>query len=214
MRGIIGIDEVWRWPWAGPVVAWAVFFRTSDKPKLKILEELDDSKNLTKIKRSKLSKDIRTLEKKWLCICWIWVIGNEIIDEVGIRNANKQAMQLALDEVKSKISDLKSVRIKIDWRDNYEFDRNDLPVKYIIKWDSKIDEIKAASIIAKVTRDKIMEDYAKIHPWYHFETNVWYWTQKHQKALKALWTCPLHRKSYLPIKNALILEEKAIQSSL
>ncbi len=121
-------------------------------------------------------------------------------------------MQIALDEVKMKIGDLKSVKIKIDGRDNYIFEDNDISTKYIIKWDSKVDEIKAASIIAKVTRDCIMKKYAEIHPGYHFESNVWYWTEKHQKALKALWTCDIHRKCYLPIKNALILEQKAIQS--
>jgi ribonuclease HII len=104
-------------------------------------------------------------------------------------------------------------KIQIDGRDNYIFEDNDIATEYIIKWDTKIDEIKAASIIAKVTRDALMNEYALKFPWYHFELHSWYWTKKHQEAINRLWICPIHRTSYKPVKNALILEQKAIQSA-
>lgn len=93
------------------------------------------------------------------------------------------------------------VRILIDGRDNYSFSISDLPIpEYIIRGDSKVKQIMAASILAKVTRDRIMIEFEKTFPWYGFEKHKGYGTEIHQKALKKLGVSEIHRKSYEPIK--------------
>lgn len=203
---IIGIDEAWRWPWAWSVVAWACFF--VNKKKVEIIKLLKDSKKLTKQKRELLFEKLINLEKSWICYSWIGIVENNIIDEIGIKKANKLAMQEALNQILDKIKDKKIKKIQIDWNDSYIFENIAIPVEFIIKWDDKIDEIKAASILAKVTRDIIMLQESQKYPQYWFEKNMWYWTKFHQDALVKYWICPIHRKSYAPIKKILILKQK------
>ncbi len=110
-------------------------------------------------------------------------------------------MELALQELFTKIAPEKIKKIQVDGNDNYIFEWNNLPIDFIIRWDSKINEIKAASIIAKTTRDSIMETYAKDFPEYGFEKHKGYGTALHQKMLENYGICSIHRKSYAPIKK-------------
>jgi ribonuclease HII len=89
----------------------------------------------------------------------------------------------------------------IDGNDNYTFLDIKVKVKFVVKWDTLIDEIKAASIIAKVFRDYVMDCYSLVYPDYGFDLHKWYGTKKHMEALKKYWVVWIHRKSYKPIKN-------------
>jgi len=126
-----------------------------------------------------------------------------VIDSCGIREANRRAMLHALQEVQNteyKIQN-EGICLMIDGRDNYQFDIPDLPKpEYIIRGDSKIKQIMAASILAKVTRDNLMRDSEKQFPGYGFAQHKGYGTVLHQKSLQRLGVAEIHRKSYKPIQ--------------
>ena len=205
MEYLIWVDEAWRGPWAWPVSACAfLFLQKSD-----ITKSLRDSKKLSKKQREKIFEELITLEKSGWCLIWKAMISNTVIDKVWIKEANRLAMKKSLEELMKKSAWIKISEILIDWRDNYRFEKISIKCTYIIRWDDKIDEIKAASIIAKVSRDREMLKLSKKYPGYHFEVHSWYWTKKHRDAIEALWVCPIHRRSYAPIKKALILSEKS-----
>lgn len=190
----IWVDEAWRWPWAWPVCAGAVLFIKKSKIKW-LLPLLNDSKKLSRKNREIAYSELLNAKQKWYIAFWFWSTEPEIIDEVWIKEANRLAMEKAINEILKEIRQSDIEKIQIDWRDNYKF-----------KWiDSKIDEIKAASIIAKVTRDHLMENFDIKYPWYNFWKHCWYWTKSHQEAINTIWICPIHRKSFKPIKNLLIL---------
>ncbi len=204
MSYIIWIDEAWRGPWAWPVCAGAVLFLKW--PKIRELKkQLDDSKRLSKIKRQAIFDQIVRAENSWFLVFGFWMATNVEIDNIWIKKANKLAMDRALKNIEEKIPIPKQLKILIDWKDWYIFPAYSSECESIVRWDSKIDEIKAASIIAKVKRDLLMEDMDKRYPWYNFNLNCWYWTKAHQDALKLIWICEIHRKSFKPIKNLLIL---------
>lgn len=138
-------------------------------------------------------------------ICfWVWVVDNFVIDEINIRQANKEAMRRSLEEIFLKIWNQKKIKqVLIDGKDNYKFDFLTIKPEFIIKWDEKIDEIKCASIIAKVFRDRLMETYSLIYPQYRFEKHKSYWTKLHIELIQEFGITWIHRKSYKPIKNAL-----------
>lgn len=126
-----------------------------------------------------------------------------MIDLVGIREANRLAMQEALQKIQNteyKIHN-EGIRLMIDGRDNYQFNIPDLPKpEYIVRGDSKIKQIMAASILAKVTRDNLMRDFEQQFPGYGFTKHKGYGTQLHQQSLQKLGACEIHRRSYTPIK--------------
>lgn len=214
MFKILWVDEVWRGAWAWPVVAWACLFDGKKVKKYWLLEQLKDSKKLTKKRREEIYKILIDLEKKWICFLGIWIKDNNIIDKIWIKKANKLAMEDAITEIFKKLEKQKisfcDIEIKIDWNDKYVFENFGNKTTFIIKWDNLIDEIKAASIFAKVTRDEIMSSYWKKYLWYSLEDNVWYWTKKHMNWLIKLWITSIHRKSYKPIKNILIMRQNSI----
>lgn len=207
MSVIIWIDEAWRWPWAWPVAACACILNKKSVKKLKSLKLLNDSKKLSKKQRETAYGLILEFEKNWDIIIWTWMKNNKIIDSVGIKEANRLAMEDALSEVMTKIWNITIEKVLIDWKDNYRFSCFSWKIEFIIKWDSKIDEIKAASICAKVKRDQIMMQYDTEFPWYGFSKHSWYWTKEHAMALTRLWACEIHRYSFAPIKKVLILEK-------
>lgn len=205
----IWIDEAWRWPWLGPVVACALTFSWSI-PK-KILEKITDSKRLTEKKREEIFEELIKLSiwENPKVQFWVWVVDNYIIDQINIREANKEAMRRALLELLRKVkkNSVWNIEVLIDWKDNYSFKELEKKPIYIIKWDSKITEIWAASIIAKVFRDKLIYTYSLLYPELCLTNHKWYWTKKHQNYLswkdKITW---IHRITYKPVKK--ILEEK------
>lgn len=179
-RYIAGVDEVGRGPLAGPVVTAAVIL-----PEDFDLLGVDDSKKLTPKKRDELFEKI-----KEAAVCW--AIGRREpgrIDEINILNATKEAM---LDAVNGL-----SVRPDHVLIDAVKLPSLDIPQTSLIHGDALSVSIAAASILAKVTRDREMEEMAKIWPGYSFEKNKGYGTKAHYEGLKALGPCPIHRKTFL-----------------
>ena len=180
---ICGIDEAGRGPLAGPVVVASVIM-----PENSMIEGVNDSKKVSEKKREKLYDLI--LEE---AISYgVGIIGQDEIDEINILNATKKGLTTSLKELTSK-PDL----IIVDALTH--IDTLGIPYESIIKGDAKCYSISAASIIAKVTRDRIMREWDKIYPQYGFAQHKGYGTSAHINALKEYGPCPLHRRSF--IKN-------------
>ncbi|MCW5589870.1 MAG: ribonuclease HII [Legionellales bacterium] len=185
---IAGIDEAGRGPLAGPVIAAAVILNP-----LNPILGLRDSKQLSAAKRQALAREIR---EKALA----YALGRaeaEEIDRINILQASLLAMQRAVNAL--------SVQPTHAQVDGIHCPRLNCSVEAIVKGDSKIPAISAASILAKVARDQEMLDYAKQYPGYGFETHMGYPTKAHLQALATLGITPIHRKSYKPV--ALIFEQ-------
>ena len=196
MRIIAGVDEVGRGSLVGPVYAAAVILKRSINKRL-----LKDSKILTRSRRKDLSKYIKKNA--------IWAIGKasvKEIEKINILNASLLAMKRAIKKLKKKptlvlIDGNKSPIIK-----NYN-------LKSIIKGDQKIPSISAASIIAKVTRDKIITDLGKKFKRYHWDQNYGYGTKQHLKAIKNLGITSHHRKTFSPINKVKLVSRRNTRSS-
>lgn len=173
---------------------------------------MNDSKKLSWKKREELYDKLIQFSQDKSIFFWVWVVDNYVIDDINIRQANKEAMRRAIVEIRRKIpKELSEISVVIDGRDNYIFDELDEAPLYIVWWDGKISEIGAASIIAKVFRDKLMQQYATLYPHLWLETNAWYGTKKHKQALKRKNDITgIHRTSYKPIKEVLEKKEKVL----
>ena len=178
---IAGIDEAGRGPLAGPVVVASVIM-----PKDSMIEGVNDSKKVSEKKREKLYDLI--LEE---AISYgIGIIYQDEIDEINILQATKKGLTNAIEQMKIK-PDL----ILVDALNG--INTLGIPYQSIIKGDAKCYSISAASIIAKVTRDRIMREWDKIYPQYGFSSHKGYGTAKHIAALKEYGPCPIHRKSFI-----------------
>lgn len=208
----IWIDEAGRGPWCGPVTAGALAWNPNNKPSKEFISTMNDSKKLTAKKREKLYTELIKLSGEWKLFFWLWVVDNFIIDDINIRQANREAMRRAIVEIKRKIpKEFSEVSVVIDGRDNYTFDELEQKPLYIVWWDGKIAEIWAASIIAKVFRDKLMQQYATLYPELGLETNAGYGTKKHRENLvEKSDITGIHRTSYKPIKAVLEKKEKVL----
>lgn len=177
---ICGIDEVGHGPFAGPVVACAVVL-----PKDCNILYVNDSKKLSEKKREELYDIIM----KEAIAVGIGIRDNERIDEINILEATYEAMQ---DAVKNL-----SVTPDVLLNDAVTIPKIDIKQVPIIKGDAKSISIASASIVAKVTRDRMMYEYDKIFPGYDFASNKGYGTAKHIEGLKTLGPTPIHRKSFI-----------------
>jgi len=178
-----GMDEAGRGSWAGPVVAAAVIL-----PRGCRLPGLTDSKLLSLPKRERLFELIMTKAK-----VGIGQASNEEVDDHGLLHATFKAYERALENL-----DAEPEHLLIDGRDKFKFKA---PHTSIIKGDLKVRAISAASIIAKVTRDRIMVNYAQEFPVYAFELHKGYGTKRHHEALKAHGPSKIHRITYQPIQE-------------
>ena len=177
---IAGIDEVGRGPLVGPVVTAAVIL-----PKDFYDERINDSKKLTEKKRELLYDVI--MENA--ISVGIGISSEDVIDEINILNATKRAMLEAVNNLSVKPEHLLIDAVKLD---------SDIPQTSIIKGDAKSESIAAASIIAKVTRDRMMVELDKIHPEYDFKHNKGYGTKKHIEAIRKYGIIKEHRKTFAP----------------
>ncbi len=177
---ICGIDEVGRGPLAGPVVAGAVIL-----PKDCEILYLNDSKKLSEKRREELYGEIDEKAVAWN----IGIVGPERIDEVNILNATYEAMREAIAGLK--------VTPGVLLIDAVHIPDTDIPQVSIIKGDAKSVSISAASIMAKVSRDRIMKEYDAQYPQYLFAKNKGYGTAEHTAALKEYGPCPIHRKTFI-----------------
>jgi len=182
---IVGIDEVGRGCWAGPLVAGAVALHEP-------IIGLNDSKKLTKLQRERLTAEI---EVSAVGIGLGWVTPMEI-DEFGLTQAVRLAMHRALAQITIPYDE-----IIIDG--NINFFADDPRAKAIIKADGSVPAVSAASIVAKVARDRWMQRAALEFPVYGFEKHVGYGTKQHQTMLQTYGICKLHRKSYKPVQAVL-----------
>lgn len=183
IKYIAGIDEAGRGPLAGPVVIGCVIMK-----KESFIEYINDSKKVSEKRRETLYEKITDEAISWSTgIVW----QNEI-DEINILNATKKALTIAIDNL-----GVKPDMILVDALD--KIDTRGIPYISVIKGDAKIYSISAASIIAKVTRDRIMREYDEVYPEYGFSSHKGYGTAKHIKAIKEYGICPLHRKTF--VKN-------------
>jgi ribonuclease HII len=187
---IAGVDEVGRGPLAGDVVAAAVILDVENP-----ITGLADSKTLTEKKREKLFIDIQA---KALCFC-IARANVEEIDSLNILHASMLAMRRAVEGLATQ-------------PDKVLVDGNRIPswcyeAEAIVQGDSKIEAIGAASILAKVTRDREMVTLDARYPGYGFAAHKGYPTKQHLAALKSLGICPIHRSSFAPVKALLCQQE-------
>ncbi len=177
---ICGIDEAGRGPLAGPVVVAGVIM-----PEDSMIEGVNDSKKVSEKRREKLYDLI--LEE---AISYsVAIIGQDMIDEINILNATKQGVTNVVQELQVK-PDL----IVVDALTH--INTKGIPYDSIIKGDAKCYNIAAASIIAKVTRDRIMRQWDEIYPQYGFAQHKGYGTAKHIAAIKEYGLCPIHRRSF------------------
>ena len=177
---IAGIDEVGRGPLVGPVVTAAVIL-----PKDFYDERINDSKKLTEKKRELLYDVI--MENA--ISVGIGISSEDVIDEINILNATKKAMIEAVNNLNIRPEHLLIDAVKLDI---------DIPQTSIIKGDAKSESIAAASIIAKVTRDRMMVELDKLHPEYDFKHNKGYGTKKHIEAIRKYGIIKEHRKTFAP----------------
>lgn len=191
---ICGVDEAGRGPWAGPVVAAAAMFRAGDA----VPAGLNDSKKLSKRARENL---------------FVQLSESGIPHGIGIASAQEidqlniwQATQLAMRRAVSAMPEAPEFAL-IDG--NLKPTGFLCPTRPVIGGDGISLSIAAASIFAKVTRDRIMEEYAHEYPHYGFERHAGYGTKQHQEALASLGPCPIHRVSYAPIRAILQAREAA-----
>ena len=179
-KNICGIDEAGRGPLAGPVVIAAVVM-----PEDSMIEGVNDSKKVSEKKRELIYDQI--LEE---AISYgVAIIGQDEIDDINILNATKKGLTMSLQELTVK-PDL----ILVDALER--IDTLGIPYESIIKGDAKSYSIAAASIVAKVTRDRIMREWGNVYPQYGFEVHKGYGTAKHIAAIKENGLCPIHRKSF------------------
>jgi ribonuclease HII len=189
-RRIAGLDEVGRGSLAGPVVAAAVIMPSGRKPRW--YSEVDDSKVLTPEKRSELSGRIREKADAF----GIGTISHDIIDSLGIVKATQMAMMQAIEQISPPPDSL-----LIDFLTLPDIE---VPQKGIVDGDALCFSIACASIIAKVYRDSLMDQLDGEYPGYGFSHNKGYGTPEHVEYLRALGPCPIHRRTFDPLKEMLL----------
>ena len=180
VKYIAGIDEAGRGPLAGPVVIGCVIMKPES-----FIEYVNDSKKISETKREMLYEKITSEAVSWST----GIVDEKEIDELNILNATKKALIEAIDKL-----EIKPDVILVDALD--KIDTKGIKYISVIKGDAKIYSISAASIIAKVTRDRIMKEYDEVYPEYGFAGHKGYGTAKHIQAIKEHGICPLHRKTF------------------
>ena len=181
-RLVAGADEVGRGPLAGPVVAAAVILPLEEE---KRILGIDDSKKLSKKKRKSLAEKIKESAVAYA----IEEVDEETIDKINILQATRLAMKRAIEKL--------SPRPDFVLTDgNMTLDIS-VPKESVVKGDAKIASIGAASILAKVYRDALMEKYAEAFPYYGFERNAGYGTRAHIEAIREMGICTIHRRTFI-----------------
>ena len=179
-KNICGIDEAGRGPLAGPVVVAGVIM-----PENSMIEGVNDSKKVSEKKRELLYDKIIEEAISYS----VAIIGQDVIDDINILNATKQGVTSVVKNL-----DVKPDLIIIDALQH--IDTAGVPYESIIKGDAKCYSIAAASILAKVTRDRIMREWDQVYPQYGFIQHKGYGTAKHISAIKEYGLCPIHRRSF------------------
>lgn len=196
-QSVAGIDEAGRGPLAGPVVAACVVIDNKFRIRNDDLKMIADSKKLSSKKREKLFKII----KEEALAVEIGVVDNKVIDKINILQASFLAMRKAINSLKTKPK-----FILVDG--HFKVPQISINQSAIIKGDSQVFSIAAASIIAKVSRDWLMSQYDKKYPIYNFLKHKGYGTKEHLKKISEFGPCPIHRLSFAPFKIKKTLSKK------
>lgn len=181
---IAGSDEAGKGAWAGPLVAAAVIL-----PEDFSVKGIRDSKQLSSRQREKLFVRITKRATSWA----VGIIEHRVIDRIGIQLANVRALEQALKRLPIQPDAVLVDAVKVT--------HGKKPVRPIIKGDTKVRSIAAASIIAKVVRDTLMNGFERMHSGYGFAQHKGYGTKSHQAKIKALGLSPIHRRSFEPMKS-------------
>jgi ribonuclease HII len=189
MIATLGIDEAGRGSWAGPLVVASVILN-------KKISGLTDSKKLSKVAREKLAAKIYDNA----VAIGVGLSESSQIDELGLTEAERIAIEASLVDINEPYDE-----IIIDGK--YNFLPYNPKARAVVKADGFVDSVSAASIIAKVVRDKIMEDHAQQYPEYGFDMHVGYGTALHKSSLEKHGTTEIHRMSYKPIKAIVLLRK-------
>jgi ribonuclease HII len=199
-RLVVGIDEAGRGPWAGPVTAAAVWLDSARCPAA-LLDGLDDSKALSPTARKRLFDALLECARDGAAAIGIANAQVAEIDTVNILQASLTAMSRAaadLERAAGRAADAALI-------DGNQLPRLACPARTVVKGDSRSLSIAAASIVAKVTRDRRMAELAREHPGYGWERNRGYGTAEHRAALRDLGVTAQHRRSFRPVREALNL---------
>ena len=199
-RIVIGVDEAGRGPLAGPVVAAAARYRSDS-----LIFPLETDRHVRLIRDSKtLSEQQREDAYRWIVERFetdVGIVDAETIDRVNILQATFLALQQAIDEVLKKCvregESVGSVHILVDG--NCTLPHVAYSQQTIVRGDAQVVSIAAASIVAKVTRDRLMRDFENTYPKYGFAQHKGYGTAKHLEALRQHGPCPIHRRSFAPV---------------
>ena len=182
---IIGIDEAGRGPLAGPVAVGAVIMKPDS-----MLEWVNDSKKVTAKRREILYDKIIEDSIAWS----VQLVSEKEIDEKNILQATKEGLTLAIQDILSQVDEKPSLVIVDALR---EINTMGIPYESIIKGDATCYSISCASILAKVTRDRIMDEWDKVYPEYGFAKHKGYGTKMHIEAIQKYGSCPIHRKTFI-----------------
>ena len=183
---IIGVDEVGRGPLAGPVVCAAVIMPLKEED---LIIGVDDSKKIAEKKRESLAEKIKEKAFAYTMV----EVSEKIIDEINILEATKLGMKQAIEALVEKFGNEESMVVLTDGNMTIDIA---LPQQSVIHGDALSYSIGAASIIAKVHRDALMDEYAKTYPQYAFEKNKGYGTAAHIQGIKEHGLCPIHRRTF------------------
>lgn len=186
---VVGLDEAGRGSWAGPLVAAAVVL-----PHGANIVGVDDSKKLTPQKRERVFLDIVKIALSW----GLGIVSQKTIDEVGILQANKMAFIQALEKINPAPQ-----YILVDGIKNFE---PSTPHEFIISGDSRVMSIAAASIVAKVVRDQILNQLHHLYPHYNLQQHKGYGTAEHRQALQEHGLSEIHRLSFRPMEEIIMQE--------
>ena len=195
---IIGLDEAGRGPWAGPVVAAAVWLDPG-RNTAEFLDRLDDSKKLSAAARERLDATVADGVRAGICAAGLGLATVAEIDDINILQASLRAMARAVAELRRR-SGLNPDAALVDGTQLPELS---CPARAVTGGDGRSLSIAAASIVAKVARDRAMADLARRYPGYGWERNRGYGTAEHRAALLRLGVSPEHRRSFRPVREAL-----------
>lgn len=182
---IIGIDEAGRGPLAGPVAVGAVVMKPDSE-----LEWVNDSKKVTEKRRDILFDKIKEEALAWS----VQLISQQEIDRLNILEATKKGLHLCVEDIINQLGTKPDVILVDALKD---IDTCGIPYESIIKGDATCYSISCASILAKVTRDRLMQEWDQVYPQYGFAGHKGYGTAKHIQAIKEYGPCPLHRKTFI-----------------
>lgn len=229
MHYFLWIDEAGRWPWAGPIVVGGFLIRENCMSELhKHIPWINDSKKLSEKRREMVFSALESLMLQGECTCFSSLRTAEVIDTVGIREANRRCMQDVIEQALHTLWPDDTLDICIDGCDNYVFENMDaayifakkkskkekpdkhetysqekksVKISYFIWWDGFIPVISLGSIIAKVLRDRMMCDFSLKFPEFDFSGHKGYGTRKHYQEILNYGIKSIHRKSYAPMKR-------------